>query len=51
VLPGAIPAWSVTAGELLKDLLVESRISNDTRQHWPVFINGDITPERPFLCG
>ncbi|WP_227999096.1 cytochrome P450 family protein [Nocardia australiensis] len=46
-LPGRIRAWAITDPELLKELLVDPRVSKDPRQHWPAFINGAIDPTWP----
>ncbi|GLX06640.1 cytochrome P450 [Microbispora sp. NBRC 16548] len=46
-LPGGIVAWAVTDHATLRDVLADSRVSKDPRQHWPAFINGEITPDWP----
>ncbi|MBF6545294.1 cytochrome P450 family protein [Nocardia brasiliensis] len=46
-LPDKVRAWAITDPELLKDLLVDTRVSKDPRQHWPEFINGEITSSWP----
>ncbi|MBB1245148.1 cytochrome P450 [Streptomyces durbertensis] len=39
-LPGDVTAWYVTRHEVLRDLLVDDRVSKDPNQHWPEWING-----------
>jgi cytochrome P450 len=49
VLPGDVVAWAVTTPSGLRELLIDPRVSKDPRQHWPRWINGEITPEWPLF--
>lgn len=42
-------AWAVTGYDRLREVLADPRVSKDPRQHWPRFINGEITPEWPLF--
>lgn len=44
-LPGGYTAWSVTGYELAKQLLVDPRISKNTKAHWPAFRDGEVPQE------
>ncbi|TPQ15617.1 cytochrome P450 family protein [Streptomyces sporangiiformans] len=48
-LPDGVEAWAVSSTELLKRLLTDPRVSKDPRQHWPVWIDGKISPEWPLF--
>ncbi|MFG3252641.1 cytochrome P450 [Streptomyces sp. NPDC048172] len=48
-LPGGVTAWAVTGPALLRELLTDPRVSKDPRQHWPRWINGEISPEWPLF--
>ena len=48
-LPGGVEAWAVSSPDLLKRLLTDPRVSKDPRQHWPKWINGEISPEWPLF--
>ncbi|MBB5937628.1 cytochrome P450 family protein [Streptomyces zagrosensis] len=34
---------------MLRDVLADPRVSKDPRQHWPTWINGEISPEWPLF--
>ncbi len=46
-LPGGVPAWSVTDPGLVRRLLVHPQVSKDAHQHWPAFIDGDVSADWP----
>ncbi|AZQ39283.1 cytochrome P450 [Streptomyces cyaneochromogenes] len=48
-LPDRVRAWAVSSPDLLKRLLTDPRVSKDPRQHWPRWINGEISPEWPLF--
>ena len=48
-LPDGVQAWAVSSPALLKRLLTDARVSKDPRRHWPVWINGEISPEWPLF--
>lgn len=37
----------MTTRPLLKELLTDPRVSKDPRQHWPTWINGEVSPDWP----
>lgn len=43
-LPGGVTAWSVTSYDVMKELLVDPRVSKDAYRHWPDWIDGKISP-------
>ncbi len=47
LLPGGIPAWSVTDPHLIRRLLTHPSISKDAHQHWPAYINKEIPDDWP----
>ncbi|WP_024804744.1 cytochrome P450 [Nocardia sp. BMG51109] len=49
LMPGGVPAWSVTDQAVLRSLLADPRVSKDPRQHWAAFGNGEITESWPLL--
>ncbi|GGK06480.1 cytochrome P450 [Streptomyces camponoticapitis] len=46
-LPGGVMAWSVTSYDVMKELLVDPRVSKDAYRHWPDWIDGKISPGWP----
>ncbi|MGI5149975.1 cytochrome P450 family protein [Plantactinospora sp. CA-294935] len=48
-MPGGVRAWAVSDQGLLKRLLVDPRVSKDAYQHWPAWINGEISSDWPLL--
>jgi cytochrome P450 len=48
-LPGGVPAWAVGSPGVLRRLLTDPRVSKDPRQHWPLWIDGAISPEWPLF--
>ncbi|MGW1616175.1 cytochrome P450 family protein [Streptomyces sp. NPDC002285] len=47
VLPGDIPAWSITDPGLIRRLLTHPDISKDAHQHWPAYIDGEVPETWP----
>jgi cytochrome P450 len=48
-LPGGVLGWSVNSYAHIKRILTDPRISKDPRQHWPAFVNGEITADWPLI--
>ncbi|HEX6359918.1 cytochrome P450 [Actinophytocola sp.] len=48
-LPGGVLAWAVSDQGLLRRLLVDPRVSKDAYQHWPAWINGEISSDSPLF--
>ncbi|MFI0777171.1 cytochrome P450 [Streptomyces sp. NPDC021212] len=42
-------AWAISTQSTLKRLLTDPRVSKDPRQHWPAWINGEISQEWPLI--
>lgn len=47
LLPGDIPAWSVTDPHLIRRLLTHPDISKDASQHWPAYRDGTVPADWP----
>lgn len=47
LLPGDIPAWSVTDPHLIRRLLTHPDISKDAAQHWPAYRDGTVPADWP----
>ncbi|OIJ65251.1 cytochrome P450 family protein [Streptomyces mangrovisoli] len=43
-LPGSIPAWAPTGYDVLKELILDPKVSKDPRQHWALWAE---LPEHP----
>ncbi|MBQ0988686.1 cytochrome P450 [Micromonospora sp. H61] len=50
MLPGGVPAWSVTGYDAAKEILADDRFSKDPRQHWIAYANGEIGPDFPLIA-
>ncbi|MEV6949737.1 cytochrome P450 [Streptomyces sp. NPDC051172] len=48
-LPDGVVAWSVTRGDIAKELLVHPHISKDPRKSWPGHRPGDVPWLYPFV--
>lgn len=49
VLPGGVPAWSVTGYEAARQILADPRFSKDPRRHWTAYVNGEIGEDFPLI--
>ncbi|MEU3464546.1 cytochrome P450 [Streptomyces sp. NPDC006733] len=47
LLPGDIPAWSVTDPNLIRRLLAHPDVSKDAYRHWPAYRDGRVPPTWP----
>ncbi len=47
LLPGDIPAWSVTDRGLIRRLLTHPHISKDAHRHWTAYMAGEIPADWP----
>ncbi|MDH6604527.1 cytochrome P450 [Streptomyces sp. SAI-208] len=47
ILPGGIPAWTVTDPHLIRRLLSHPKISKDAYQHWPAYYKNEIPADWP----
>jgi cytochrome P450 len=46
-LPGGVEAWAITQLERQRELMTDPRVSKDPYQHWPLWVNGEITDDWP----
>lgn len=49
-MPGGVRAWAVSDQSLIRKLLIDPRVSKDAYQHWPAWINGEISPDWPLFA-
>ncbi|MFJ4483305.1 cytochrome P450 [Streptomyces longwoodensis] len=50
-LPGGIPAWAPTGHAVLKDLVLDPRVSKDPRRHWRLWPEIDDHPSWGWILG
>lgn len=49
VLPGGVPAWSITGYHAARQALSDNRLSKDARQHWTAYREGLIGEDFPLI--
>jgi cytochrome P450 len=50
LLPGGLPAWSVTGYHAARQILADERFSKNARQDWPAYIEGTLAPDFPLIA-
>ncbi|WP_243794639.1 cytochrome P450 [Saccharopolyspora gloriosae] len=50
VLPGEVVAWSISDPAMLRQVLTDPRVSKDPNQHWPAWINGEVSADWPLMA-
>ena len=49
VLPGGVPAWSITGQEAAREAMADPRLSKDPRRHWRAYPEGHIGDDVPLI--
>ncbi|KOX03161.1 MULTISPECIES: cytochrome P450 family protein [Micromonospora] len=49
VLPGGVPAWSITGQEAAREAMADPRLSKDPRRHWRAYTEGHIGDDFPLI--
>ncbi|WP_194913610.1 cytochrome P450 family protein [Catenulispora rubra] len=50
LLPGGLPAWSVTGYHAARQILADERFSKNAREHWSAYVQGDLAPDFPLIA-
>ncbi|MFD7907770.1 cytochrome P450 [Kitasatospora sp. NPDC059747] len=48
-LPGDVRAWSVVGYDTVRQVLNDERFAKNAHEHWPAFVNGEISDDFPLI--
>ncbi|MEU8510908.1 cytochrome P450 [Kitasatospora sp. NPDC048722] len=48
-LPGDVRAWSVVGYDTVRQVLNDERFAKNAHEHWPAFVNGEISEDFPLI--